>query len=46
MKDTNAKISLEISKELKEKLEKLADEKEMSVSGLIRFILKNYLKED
>lgn len=46
MKDTNAKISLEISKELKAKLEKLADEKEMSVSGLIRLILKNYLKED
>ncbi len=46
MKDTNAKISLEISKELKEKLEKLAKDREMSISGLIRFILKNYLKED
>lgn len=45
MKEENVKISLEISREIRDKLKLLATEKEMSISGLIRYILKNYIKE-
>lgn len=45
MKEENVKISLEISREIRDKLKLLAIEKEMSISGLIRYILKNYIKE-
>lgn len=36
-------ISFETDVVLREQLQKLAKEREMSVSGLIRFILKQYL---
>lgn len=38
-------ISLELPKEYKDKLQEEAKEKEMSVSGLIRLIIKNHLLE-
>lgn len=39
-------ISLQISNELNEKLEKKASEMEINKSGLIRFILTDYFKEN
>lgn len=38
-------ISFEADVVLREQLQKLAKEKEMSVSGLIRFIIKQYLNK-
>lgn len=43
MKDKTI-ISIEIDKELKEKLTNEADNKEMSVSAFIRLLIKNYFK--
>lgn len=37
-------IPLRISKELKKELEKIAEQKERSVSGQIRAILKDYVE--
>ena len=46
MKNSNrTTINLELPKEYKEKLQKEAEEKEMSLSGLIRLIIKNHLLE-
>lgn len=42
MQETNTTINLEISKELKKQLRVEAKSREMSVSGLVRFILKEY----
>ena len=39
-------INLEIPEDIKSKLAELAKEKEMSLSGLVRFILKDYLKNN
>ena len=38
-------ISLEIPDDMKEKLKKESKDREMSVSGLIRLIIKQYFKE-
>ena len=38
-------ISFEADVVLREQLQKLAKEREMSVSGLIRFIIKQYLSK-
>lgn len=43
---TKKTISLQISNELNEKLEKKASEMEINKSGLIRFILTDYFKEN
>lgn len=43
---TKKTISLQISNELNEKLEKKASEIEVNKSGLIRFILTDYFKEN
>ena len=45
MRENRTTVNLEIDKEVKEKLQKEADEKEMSLSGLIRLILKEHLKK-
>ena len=45
MKDNMTTVNLEIDREVKEKLQKEAKEKEMSLSGLIRLILKEHLKK-
>ena len=45
MKDNMTTVNLEINKEVKEELQKEAKEKEMSLSGLIRLILKEHLKK-
>ena len=37
-------INLEISEELKTELQKEAEEKEMTLSGLVRLIIKEHLK--
>ena len=39
-------ISFEADIALREQLQKLAKEREMSVSGLIRFIIKQYLNKN
>ena len=44
MKKSRTTVNLEIDKEVKEKLQKEANEKEMSLSGLIRLILKEHLR--
>lgn len=44
MKDTNTKVNLELSIDVKKKLQKEAEDREMSLSGLIRLILKEHLK--
>lgn len=38
-------LSLKISEELEQKLKEEAKEREMSVSALIRWIIKQYFKE-
>lgn len=37
-------INLEINEELKTELQKEAEEKEMTLSGLVRLIIKEHLK--
>ena len=44
MKDNRTTVNLEIDKDVKEALQREANKKEMSLSGLIRLILKKYLK--
>ena len=44
MKDNITTVNLKIDEETKKKLQKEADEKEMSLSGLIRLVLKEHLK--
>lgn len=46
MKENMTTVNLEISKDVKEDLQKEAKEKEMSLSGLIRSILKKYLNKN
>lgn len=46
MRKNKTTVNLEIDKEVKEKLQCEADDKEMSLSGLIRFILKEHLKNN
>lgn len=46
MKDNKVMLSLEIDKDIKDKLSKIADDNEMSLSGLIRLIIKNYIKDE
>lgn len=47
MNSDRTTINLELPKEYKEALQKEADDKEMSLSGLIRLIIKKHLsKED
>ena len=43
MKDNKTTVNLEIDKDIKEALKKEANNREMSLSGLIRLILKKYL---
>ena len=44
MRENKTTVNLEIDKEVKEKLQHEAEEKEMSLSGLIRLVLKEHLK--
>lgn len=46
MKDNKVMLSLEIDKDIKDKLSKIADDNEMSLSGLVRLIIKNYIKDE
>lgn len=39
-------VTVEMPKELKEKLENISKDKEMSVSALIRWIIKEWLKNN
>ena len=43
-KQLNETVMLRISEDLKQKLEKIAEQKERSLSGQIRTILKNYIE--
>lgn len=44
LSDTNTRYSLTISKELKQTLEKIADEQNRSLNNLINTILREYVK--
>lgn len=46
MKQNKVIISLELTEELKQILQKDATEKEMSTSALIRYIIKQYYKKE
>lgn len=45
MKKDHIRISLDISKDLNEKLRKQADKQDMTMNALIRLALEKYLKE-
>ena len=45
MQKERIRISLDISKELNEKLRKQADKQDMTMNALIRIALEKYLKE-
>ena len=45
MKKERIRISLDVSKELNEKLRKQADKQDMTVNALIRIALEKYLKK-
>ena len=45
MKKEHIRISVDISKELNEKLRKQADKQDMTMNALIRIALEKYLKE-
>lgn len=45
MKKERIRISLDVSKELGEKLKKQAEKQDMTVNALIRIALEKYLKE-
>lgn len=45
MKKDHIRISLDISKDLNEKLRKQADKQDMTMNALIRIALEKYLKE-
>lgn len=42
---SKVKMNLEIEEEIKDKLQKEAKEKEMSLSGLVRLVLKSHIEE-
>ena len=42
---SKVKMNLEIEEEIKDKLQKEAKEKEMSLSGLVRLVLKPHIEE-
>lgn len=45
MQKERVRISLDVSKELNEKLRKQADKQDMTMNALIRIALEKYLKE-
>ena len=45
MQKERIRISLDVSKELNEKLRKQADKQDMTMNALIRIALEKYLKE-
>lgn len=45
MKKEHIRISVDISKDLNEKLRKQADKQDMTMNALIRIALEKYLKE-
>lgn len=45
MRKERIRISLDVSKELGEKLRKQADKQDMTMNALIRIALEKYLKE-
>lgn len=45
MKKEHIRISVDLSKDLNEKLRKQADKQDMSMNALIRIALEKYLKE-
>lgn len=45
MKKEHIRISVDVSKELNEKLRKQADKQDMTMNALIRIALEKYLKE-
>jgi len=45
MKKDHIRISLDLSKELNEKLRKQAENQDMTINALIRIALEKYLKE-
>ena len=45
MKKDHIRISLDLSKELNEKLRKQAENQDMTINALIRIALEEYLKE-
>lgn len=45
MKREHIRISVDVSKELNEKLRKQADKQDMTLNALIRIILDKYFKE-
>ena len=45
MQKERIRISLDISKELNEKLRKQADKQDMTMNAIIRIALEKYLKE-
>lgn len=45
MKKDHIRISVDVSKELNERLRKQADKQDMTMNALIRIALEKYLKE-
>ena len=45
MKKEHIRISVDVSKELNEKIRKQADKQDMTMNALIRIALEKYLKE-